>query len=139
MHSIEELNTKIWYRLLKVLYFLALLVIVGITLIICWSDASYTPFNPAQFGATPAGGGQLNINQLNPSDYTVNNDVGFVPDTQFNPTSLPGVVPVSAPTVPLAVRFAEEAIPALLIELLLFEFLRRLFYYVSLGSWRPKK
>ncbi len=119
MHSIEELNRKIWYRLLKVVYVLALIAVVGVTLVIAWSDASYKPFDPAQFGATPA--------QLN--------DIGFVPDPSLN------AAPAAAPPQPASFssRFFSETIPALVVELLLFEITRRLFYYIVLGSWRPKK
>ena len=42
MHSIEELNKKVWYRLLKILYGLVCIPIVGITILLVWSSA-YSP------------------------------------------------------------------------------------------------
>jgi len=117
MNSIKDLNDKIWYRLLKVLYALALLIVLGGTVLICWSDASYVPFNPALLpGVTPA-------------------NVGFVPDPSLGPA--PAAVP--SPPANFPFRFLSEAVPAILIELFLFEASRRLFYYIVLGSWRPKK
>lgn len=88
MHSIEELNKKIWYRLLKIIYLGAIIVVVGRTLIIGWSDVSDTALFREKITLTEE-------------------------------------IPV--------------LLVALLVELLLFELARRVFYYIVLGSWRPKK
>ncbi len=143
-YSIEELNRKIWYRLLKVVYFLALILVISITVLISWGDAH--PFDPAAYGAIP-----MNINQLNPSDYTVNNTpAGFVPDQQLSPAqNAPTSYPVgqapwekqsagSSGTNHGFSQFFSEAIPALLIEVLLFEIIRRSFYYVVIGRVFPR-
>ncbi|MBU6500240.1 MAG: hypothetical protein KGJ89_00175 [Patescibacteria group bacterium] len=125
MKTITDLNNKMWYRFLKVFYILLIFVVITITIMIGWSDTSYTPFDPSQFGAIPVQPKDLgylpvdtsapNINQLSPSDYT----------TAQKSNGL--------------MQFLGEVVPILIVELLLFEFARRAFYYIVLGTWRPKR
>lgn len=42
MHSIEEMNKKIWYRLFKIIYGLVFILIASVTVFLVWDDA-YSP------------------------------------------------------------------------------------------------
>jgi len=120
MTSIEELNKKVWYRVFKVLYALGLISVIITTVLICWSDTHA----PASY---PVGQAPWEIGSSSSL-----HDLGFVLD-KSQPAQQP------TPTTPNSlIEFLKQAAPALLIEVLLFEIIRRIFYYVLIGKIFPK-
>ncbi len=115
--SINDLNKRVWFRLLKVLYVVAFVVIAVFLLFAAQQSAQVqdpTAFDPSQ-------GVEIVPPQITPQEQTL----GFVPD-------------ISQPSSPLYHEnwpvFSIFAIVALLIETALFWLIRRVFYYVVIGT-----
>ena len=125
--SIEGLNTKAWFRLLKVLYVLGAIVI-AFFLIVAASQIATTEDQASIEAARLFASGTL----VSPPQTPEEARLGFIPDVSQPPT------PSYHEDWTMFVLYAAIAI---LIEALLFEIIRRVFYYVLLGTsvWRHRK
>lgn len=134
--SVSDLNRRAWFRLLKVLYVLAAIIVAflllgaALQLAVTEDQASINAAEVQKIwdSGTP-------VNQERPTGNT-----GFDWNTgvPISPSSLGGIPDVSQPPPPTYhedwAAFALYAVIALLIEAALFEIVRRVFYYVLLGT-----
>jgi hypothetical protein len=165
MRTIGDLNGKIWYRFLKVvliLFCLALMLLAnwafiangasikGIdnnkTEINCnyWGKISFTP---ASIGVDMSYADYLNYSSGGVDDGTYQTIVAKCygnPDNVYDwrNTGVPTGTPIFDIRPVYVYNYAEffgSLIIGNALALLILETLRRLFYYVVLGSWRPRR
>jgi len=162
--TISYLKSKAWYRLVKVFFFLALLIVLGIFGFIAFSSKPYTTIdqynskivcnNGKEYKAGDHGIG-IYLPQVfsvirgadNPADAQVLCVEGgsFVPEA----VSMDEWTKLTSPTPLYKIEIVEKTVGnwwsfigyivlALFIILAIFEAIRRIFYYIVLGSIKPK-
>lgn len=166
--SIEDLNDRAWFRLLKVLYALAAIV-VALFLLICASQVAMTEdqssveaarlfasgtqvSHPLPPNATPQeiwdSGTPVSPPKMQSANAQTGDTFNWNDGIPVSPSSLGGIPDMSYNNpAPLPtyhedwVMFTLYAAIAILIEALLFGIIRRAFYYVLLGTpmWRRRK
>jgi hypothetical protein len=175
--TISHLNGKAWYRLVKVVFFLALLIALGIFNLIAFSSKPYTTTDEYNSKIVCnngkdyiAGNNGIDIykaiadefNRPRESSYILYDVIGtdhpnnatvlcwggssFVPEAISNDDWLTLTSSTPQYKVELAKKtvgnwwgFLELLVIGNIVILLIFEVIRRVFYYIVLGSIKPEK
>ncbi|MES2225294.1 MAG: hypothetical protein V4480_00605 [Patescibacteria group bacterium] len=156
MKTLTELNSKWWYRLLKVLYIILALIILGVSIALIVvsnapefdNKASYVQCDDGRtFPVDKIGMYSDFVDSYNDRNFRTwcattlveENGVqklkpinGFVPDEK-------NFTFVAKETARNWMGTIGYSVIALVVVLLLSELLRRMFYYITLGSIRPKR
>ena len=153
MKTISDLNGKIWYRLLKVIYILFFVFILGLSIFLI-IDGYAPKFDNENSYIKCHDGKTLGLEENSIylySDYIWSSDdekfrswcAAIIKDDKLLPANF---IPdeknydlVSSYTNRDWVRTVGYSLLAIIVTVFIFELTKRIFYYVVLGSIRPQK
>jgi hypothetical protein len=155
LREIEELNKKMWYRLLKVIYLASLTLLIAFLIVLSFEEKprkefdGYNTLIHCKGGATYKAG-ENDIPFLKPTDFSIRNSLkqlcmsGKFPEresSQYHLSDLPKNYTLTYAYKDIGSWksvFGASMISSVLV-LIAFEISRRVFYYIYLGKLFPKK
>lgn len=131
-HTITYLNSKIWYRFLKVIY-------IGILFISIFATISNEYDNLQKQQAVNRFNFAMDTSSVDVVNKYEGTETGVDPqaiDKQFGGTT---ILNTQNSNKNLIINSIYKILPYLILELMIFELIRRIFYYIYLGSFFPIK